>query len=446
MSSDKLSSLADAYAVLGLTQGCSLDQVKARYRQIALRTHPDKNPNNPDATVQFQHVSEAYRQISMHIDSEDGNDIWDDYDSSDDEIPLELYLWLFSRLVNGRMYSRSYEPYRQQAPAQRETLEEYRERQRRTMEERRQAEERRKREDEASKRERERQRETERHQAKERQQHKKAAKKAQAKAKTQKAEQTAQTLQERAQTLRSRVFQAAREKNSAKVKEGIYEFSVDASGGEARVGCEKFVKILPEDPQETLLHIATKNGDADLVEYLDRHNAEPDERNSDGFTPVHLALQAGNLSIIFYFFKMYPPKDPDHASIYRPPDGQMLLTYALRLLSPPLADLVLANELASAQDIKQAWDWANSLGFMTDINKDGSSAEESGKLKDILTLFVRYGGFSSPPETESARSGTEFITESNTKLDVREVRAEDTCYQQGNKYHTRGRGRDRMRG
>ena len=55
------------------------------------------------------------------------------------------------------------------------------------------------------------------------------------------------------------------------MKDGIYELSVDASGGEVRTGCEKFVKVLPKDLQETLLHIATKNGDADLVAYLDRH-------------------------------------------------------------------------------------------------------------------------------------------------------------------------------
>jgi len=105
----------------------------------------------------------------------------------------------------------------------------------------------------------------------ERRKQKRAAKKSQAKAKAREAEQTAQRMKERAQTLRSNVFQAARDKNSVKVKDGIDEFSVDASGGEVRTGCEEFVKILPDDPRETLLHIATKNGDADLVEYLDRH-------------------------------------------------------------------------------------------------------------------------------------------------------------------------------
>lgn len=111
----------------------------------------------------------------------------------------------------------------------------------------------------------------ERQQAQDRRKQKKATKKAQAEAKAQKEEQKVQILKERAQTLRSDIFQAARERNSAKVKDGISDFSVDASGGEVRTGCEKFVKVLPNDLQETLLHIAAKNGDADLVAYLDRH-------------------------------------------------------------------------------------------------------------------------------------------------------------------------------
>ena len=48
-------------------------------------------------------------------------------------------------------------------------------------------------------------------------------------------------------------------------------YFMHTNSGEVRTGCEKFVEVLPKDLQETLLHIATKNGDADLVAYLDRH-------------------------------------------------------------------------------------------------------------------------------------------------------------------------------
>lgn len=269
-------SLADAYAVLGLSQGCTLEEVKAKYKQVALRTHPDKNPDNPDATIEFQRVSEAYRVISARLDSDEGEEaFWDDYDDdddgynsdSDDEALMHIYMYIYTRLMNERR-SR----YQHFASEEAESEEEYQERMRRNMEEQEEEAERRKKESEAKKAYEKQQREKERQEADERQKKKKETKKVKAKEKRKKAKQTTHMLQQHTQARRSAVFQAAREGNTGKVKEGIYEFSVDASGGEVRPGCEKFVKNQPKDPQETLLHIAIKNGDAGLVEYLDRHS------------------------------------------------------------------------------------------------------------------------------------------------------------------------------
>lgn len=36
--------------------------------QLALRTHPDKNPENEAATAEFQRLSEAYNVLLKHLD------------------------------------------------------------------------------------------------------------------------------------------------------------------------------------------------------------------------------------------------------------------------------------------------------------------------------------------------------------------------------------------
>lgn len=110
---------------------------------------------------------------------------------------------------------------------------------------------------------------------------------------------------------------------------------------------------------------------------------------------------------------MYPPKDTDHAAIYSPPEGQNILAYVLQSLSPQLVDLVLSNHLASTQDIKEAWEWAVSEGFMTDIRKDGTSVIENGNFQDMLALLMRYGGFTFPSTADSASADAESAAESN---------------------------------
>ena len=53
----------DPYAVLGLSQDASAEQVKRAYYQLALTLHPDRHPDSPDAVERFTEVGAAYTAI-----------------------------------------------------------------------------------------------------------------------------------------------------------------------------------------------------------------------------------------------------------------------------------------------------------------------------------------------------------------------------------------------
>jgi len=56
--------ITDYYGILGLTQGCSIDDIKRAYRKLALLHHPDKNLSDPMADIRFKAIAEAYRVLS----------------------------------------------------------------------------------------------------------------------------------------------------------------------------------------------------------------------------------------------------------------------------------------------------------------------------------------------------------------------------------------------
>jgi curved DNA-binding protein CbpA len=54
------------YVILGLSPGVTEKQIKKAYRRLALRFHPDKNPNDPEAEKKFKQLQWAYERLRKH--------------------------------------------------------------------------------------------------------------------------------------------------------------------------------------------------------------------------------------------------------------------------------------------------------------------------------------------------------------------------------------------
>src|SRR5437773_1458069 len=57
----------DYYEVLGLGRNASEEEIKRAYRKLAVKFHPDKNPDDPHAEEKFKELGEAY-DVLMDLD------------------------------------------------------------------------------------------------------------------------------------------------------------------------------------------------------------------------------------------------------------------------------------------------------------------------------------------------------------------------------------------
>ena len=54
----------DYYEVLGIVKNAEGDVIKSAYRKMAIKYHPDKNPDDPTAEDKFKEAAEAYEVLS----------------------------------------------------------------------------------------------------------------------------------------------------------------------------------------------------------------------------------------------------------------------------------------------------------------------------------------------------------------------------------------------
>ncbi|MDH3840215.1 MAG: DnaJ domain-containing protein, partial [Chromatiales bacterium] len=54
----------DYYEVLGVARDASASDIKKAYRRLAMKHHPDRNPDSKDSEDQFKEAKEAYEILS----------------------------------------------------------------------------------------------------------------------------------------------------------------------------------------------------------------------------------------------------------------------------------------------------------------------------------------------------------------------------------------------
>lgn len=73
-----------AYEILGVSSKSTQEEIRKAYRASALQVHPDKNPDDPEASQKFIDVSNAYERITNNISGANDED-------DDDENEYNFY-------------------------------------------------------------------------------------------------------------------------------------------------------------------------------------------------------------------------------------------------------------------------------------------------------------------------------------------------------------------
>jgi len=112
----QMTSIKDARIILGVSRDCSLAELTKRYRICALRLHPDKNGNTPEATAAFQELNTAYRTLLPDATDTKNTDNAHEHDDEHADADMETYTTIFMNfmksLFKGRTNCKKDEPDR----------------------------------------------------------------------------------------------------------------------------------------------------------------------------------------------------------------------------------------------------------------------------------------------------------------------------------------------
>jgi molecular chaperone DnaJ len=54
----------DYYEILSVEKTADGEEIKRAYRRLAMKYHPDRNPNDPEAETKFKECAEAYEVLA----------------------------------------------------------------------------------------------------------------------------------------------------------------------------------------------------------------------------------------------------------------------------------------------------------------------------------------------------------------------------------------------